>query len=493
MKEKKNDDTIKVLIPTGSDPVSNNTIVKDNAEDKDKNGAPGTDIINHVKEVELIEEDTGARTKSHPNETEITRRSSSRISSVTDTANTEEEEVEAGPEGDRNETANMPVITADSMIIEDPIKKPMASNPVNRKKGNRDSDPQVKLHHAHIGNVLEKSVAGKNANTNISAYSNNHPDGRKTVEKCYALKHDKLEDNKGSELRLDPMGDTKDDYVVLDDSSDYGRRVHLVKPDSEACDKRTTNDPVDVINKTADDVEEEPVTFNSVSQGKAARKSIPREGVHRSPIEPELEDGKAKQEDNNIEGGTEDKKLAVGIDREIPGKACYFINCDSEVESKENISNHMYEAHVSPTNTCGNMPARISDSRIEGGGDDEKGRTYDEEPATDDDDTKHHNDNTAAAQGSNNEGSTSGSGFEDGKVNVNADKIVQIMEIIDDLTEVTNEYVPQQSLQGLTSNGPRLAGMVDDRTKQEDSNIEDKTEVKLTECIEKEMKPGRTC
>ena len=117
-----------------------------------------------------------------------------------DTANNEEEEVEAGPEGEIKDTANMPATTANSMVIDDPIEKPIASNPVNRKKGNRDSNPQVELHHAHIGNVLEKSVAGKNANTNISAYSNNHPGGRKTVEECHAFKHDKLEDNK------DPMG-----------------------------------------------------------------------------------------------------------------------------------------------------------------------------------------------------------------------------------------------------------------------------------------------
>ena len=50
---------------------------------------------------------------------------------------------------------------------------------------------------------------------------------------------------------------------------------------------------MDVINKPANDVEEEPVTLNSVSQGKATRKSIPREGIHHSPIGPELEDGKA--------------------------------------------------------------------------------------------------------------------------------------------------------------------------------------------------------
>ena len=139
----------------------------------------------------------------------------------------------------------MPVITADSMIIEDPIRKPIASNPVNRKKGNKDSDLQVKFCHADMRNVLEKSAAGKDANTNISAYPNNHPGGRKTVEKCRTNKHDKPEDNKISELRLYQMGDTEDDYVILDDSPDYGRRVHLVIPDSEACDKGTTNDPVD--------------------------------------------------------------------------------------------------------------------------------------------------------------------------------------------------------------------------------------------------------
>ena len=181
----------------------------------------------------------------------------------------------------------MPVIAANSMVIDDPIEKPMASNPVNRKKGNRDSNPQVELHHAHIGNVLEKSVAGKNANTNISAYSNNHPDGRKTVEKCYALKHDKLKDNKGSEPRLDPIGDTTDDYVVvLDDTPDYGRLVHFVKSDSEACDKGTADDPVDVITITTDVIEKEPLTLNSVSKGKATRKSIPREKIHHSPIGP---------------------------------------------------------------------------------------------------------------------------------------------------------------------------------------------------------------
>ena len=55
-------------------------------------------------------------------------------------ADTKEEGVEAEEEGDRNDTTYMPVITADRMIIEDPIRKPIASNPVDRKKSNKDSD-----------------------------------------------------------------------------------------------------------------------------------------------------------------------------------------------------------------------------------------------------------------------------------------------------------------------------------------------------------------
>ena len=161
-----------------------------------------------------------------------------------------------------------------------------------------------------MGNVLEKSTARKDANTNTSAYSTNHPGSRENG------------------LTFDPMGDTEDDNVELDDNSNHGRRVHPVKPDSEACDKETTNDSVDVINKTADDVKEEPVTLNSASKGKAARKSIPREGVHSSPIGAGLEDDKAKQEDNSIEDETEVKKSIECIEKEIKhGKACYCTKC----------------------------------------------------------------------------------------------------------------------------------------------------------------------
>ena len=54
------------------------------------------------------------------------------------------------------------------------------------------------------------------------------------------------------------------------------------------------------------------------------------------------------------------------------------------------------------------------------------------------------------------------------------------METIDDLTEVTNEYVSQQNQQEPTCNGPGLVEMLDDRVKQEDSNIEDKPEVRIS-------------
>ena len=72
----------------------------------------------------------------------------------------------------------MTQLTDETMKIEDPIIKPIVSNIVDRKKGNEDSDLQVKLHHANMGNALEKSTARKDANTNISAYSTNHPGSR---------------------------------------------------------------------------------------------------------------------------------------------------------------------------------------------------------------------------------------------------------------------------------------------------------------------------
>ena len=335
---------------------------------------------------------------------------------------------------------------------------------------------------------MEKSVAGKNANTNISAYSINHPDGRKTVEKCYALKHDKLKDNKGSEPRLDPIGDTTDDYVVvLDDSPDYGRLVHFVKSDSEACDKGTADDPVDVITITADDIEEEPVTLNSVSQGKATRKSIPREGIHHSPIGPELEDGKVNVNtdtdgpcSNNHPDGRNSAETEPRLDPtagnsddltdviyDTPGYDKTKAENTDEKPVAVNSSSHKKVDRDS------NPRKKMHHANIE-----KSGPKYDEEIHPDSRNTSKTNYALGLGKREDNHDSEP--------------KMVQTVETIDDLTEVTNEYVPQQSLQGLTRNGPGLAGMLDDRAKQEDNNIEDETEVrKLTAGIEKEMKPGK--
>ena len=142
------------------------------------------------------------------------------------------------------------------MITDDPNEKPMASNSVNQEEGNRNSNPRVESYRTHTGKtepVLEESITEENANTDVPAYSINHPDGRETVEKDHMIKYVRLKDDKGSESRLDPIGDTTDESVnVSDDTFGYGRPVHFVKSDSEVCDKRTTDDPVAVITMTTD-------------------------------------------------------------------------------------------------------------------------------------------------------------------------------------------------------------------------------------------------
>ena len=84
MKERRNDDAVTVLIVTGDGPVNNDPIIEDNTEDKDANDASGTNIINHVKELEITKEDTGTTFKSDSNKAKVTRKSSFRITSIID-------------------------------------------------------------------------------------------------------------------------------------------------------------------------------------------------------------------------------------------------------------------------------------------------------------------------------------------------------------------------------------------------------------------------
>ena len=66
---------------------------------------------------------------------------------------------------------------------------------------------------------------------------------------------------------------TDDPIDELVDTGDNDRPVSKIKLDSEVYNKGTAGDPVDETTTITDDSEKESVTLNSVSQGKAARKS----------------------------------------------------------------------------------------------------------------------------------------------------------------------------------------------------------------------------
>ena len=59
--------------------------------------------------------------------------------------------MESDSEEDTKETANMPVITLDTIVADNTIEKPMALNSVNHEEGNKGSNPRVKSHRTHIG------------------------------------------------------------------------------------------------------------------------------------------------------------------------------------------------------------------------------------------------------------------------------------------------------------------------------------------------------
>ena len=61
-----------------------------------------------------------------------------------------------------------------------------------------------------------------------------------------------------------------------------------------------------------------------------------------------------------IEDEPEVRKLTECIEKEIKaGDAWYCTKCNSEGGSKENFINHMYNSHISPTNTCKNCHATL--------------------------------------------------------------------------------------------------------------------------------------
>ena len=149
-----------------------------------------------LKVLEIIEEDTGAMIKSDSNKAKVTRKSSFRITSIIDTASTEEEEEESDLEEDITEMTNTPVVTPDSMTTDNPSEKPLASNTVNIEESNDDSNLRVESHHTYTEkaeHVLKKDVAEGNARTYVPTYSIYHSDDK----------------NNGSEPGVDTIVNTK--------------------------------------------------------------------------------------------------------------------------------------------------------------------------------------------------------------------------------------------------------------------------------------------
>ena len=80
------------------------------------------------------------KTKNHSKKTNITYKSRFKITSVTDTTNTEGREVESDSEEDTKETINMPVGTLNTIVAENTDEKPMSLNPSSHEKVNKDSN-----------------------------------------------------------------------------------------------------------------------------------------------------------------------------------------------------------------------------------------------------------------------------------------------------------------------------------------------------------------
>ena len=96
-----------------------------------------------------------------------------------------------------------------------------------KEKSPKNSNPWAESRHTHIrksGPELKEDETRENADTDVPAYSNSHPDGRHTVKTGYAIKCDIMEDDHGSEPRLTQAVDITDDLKnVIDDTCDYDR------------------------------------------------------------------------------------------------------------------------------------------------------------------------------------------------------------------------------------------------------------------------------
>ena len=153
----------------------------------------------------------------------------------------------------------MPVVTTDSMITDNPSKKPLASNTKNIEESNDDSNPRVEYRHTYTEEaeyVPKKDVAEENARTYVPTYSIYPSDDK----------------NNGSEPGVDTIVSTKVNAGdTLDDLSDYAKPMNTEKSDLKAYDKGTIDGPVAEIIMITDNNEKESEATNSGSQVKAIK------------------------------------------------------------------------------------------------------------------------------------------------------------------------------------------------------------------------------
>ena len=135
--------------------------------------------------MEYTENSTWATTENNSNKTNIIHKSRFRITTVTDTTSTVEREVEPASEGDTRGTADMHVVTLNTIVSENSDEKPMALDSISQEEVNKESNPQEKSHRTHIEKLGLEPDEGEAKNyiaTDLPISSNNHPDGRNTVK-----------------------------------------------------------------------------------------------------------------------------------------------------------------------------------------------------------------------------------------------------------------------------------------------------------------------
>ena len=155
--ENRSNNEVTVTTLTSNELGDNDPTIKGTTENKN---AIGIDTIENKKELKSSRKDQEA-TEYSSNKGETTNKSSFRIISIINTASTEEGEKITELEDDITEATDSGAVTGDSMLTNDPSKRPLAPNTKNTEDNNDDSNPQVEHYHKDTGkadNVPKKNV-----------------------------------------------------------------------------------------------------------------------------------------------------------------------------------------------------------------------------------------------------------------------------------------------------------------------------------------------